>query len=411
MTTRVQEFIGESVARLIASNAFQKWASEQKLLPGDVVIINNSFVFRDVATTKSDRYLGIELLDGGTYSDPFVLHFGQVNADFKRLAAKALNVPERLTLEAAIHAEASCLGELLFVLIGEVLDTDVVDAAIDSDMFDRIEWDPQILEIVQIDGRLLRVRQTHDEDLLWSTLIGQLEGGSNDVPASLRNAFGVALDKLQDQAIAMVRVPNRGETLHAGITDAVITVLRDQRDQYSSALPVSGQAPSNDVLRVAYNFASDATTYIRLIVSVCDLKPLVLWPAIAEHHRLSEAFRELPWTRSRNKVSLKNYHDTIADARNTAFHNLFPFRQTLRVGLTDKALRSAELRIFSEHSKKKENELKFEDKELVDLLLEFTRARQSTVAASFWERNLEVMDETMALFERTNATLKLLREA
>jgi len=47
-------------------------------------------------------------------------------------------------------------------------------------------------------------------------------------------------------------------------------------------------------LAFAYNFASDATGYLNLIVSICDLRPLVLWGTIAEHLTLSEAFRGLP---------------------------------------------------------------------------------------------------------------------
>jgi hypothetical protein len=134
-----------------------------------------------------------------------------------------------------------------------------------------------------------------------------------------------------------------------------------------------------------------------------------MWPAVSHHHRLSEAFKSLPWTRSKKKASLKNYHDTIADARNAAFHNLFPFRKSLIVPLSDEALRSAEVRMFAEHGKRKANELRFRDKELVDVLLEFTRARYRVVSDTFWQRNLEVMDATLALFERTNAVLKLLR--
>jgi hypothetical protein len=252
------------------------------------------------------------------------------------------------------------------------------------------------------------VRQTHDEEQLWHRLL-QIVTPDDDETEPLRDAFGAALDKLQDQAIARVSVPTRGSAPSAGMTDAILDVLRNERAQYAAALIATGGAVSNDVLRIAYNFASDATTYLRLIVSVCDLKPLVMWPAIAVHHRLSEAFKALPWSRSRKKPSLKNYHDTIADARNAAFHNLFPFRKSLIVSLSDEALRSAELRMFAEHGKKKANELRFRDKELVDVLLEFTRARYRVVSDTFWQRNLEVMDATLALFERTNAVLKSLR--
>jgi hypothetical protein len=106
--------------------------------------------------------------------------------------------------------------------------------------------------------------------------------------------------------------------------------------------------------------------------------------------------------------SLGNYQRTIADARNSAFHNLFPFRKSLSVPLPEAALGTPELRIFSEHTKKSENQLTYRDKELVDVLLEFTRARERRVSLSFWEKNLAVMDAAILLFQRTNEFLKAL---
>ena len=164
----------------------------------------------------------------------------------------------------------------------------------------------------------------------------------------------------------------------------------------------------NDILRIAYNFSSDATGFLRLIVSLCDLKPVVLWGTIAEHHALSEAFNELPWSRSKLKPSLGNYQRTIADARNSAFHNLFPFRKSLSVSLPEAALGTPELRIFSEHTRRSENQLTYRDKELVDVLLEFTRARERRVSLTFWRQNLAVMDAAISLFQRTNEFLKML---
>jgi hypothetical protein len=70
------------------------------------------------------------------------------------------------------------------------------------------------------------------------------------------------------------------------------------------------------------------------------------------------------------------------------------------------SLEDAELRIFSEHSRKKENALSYMDKPLVAVLVGFTRAREIRVANRFWEKNIEVMDSTIALFEGTDALLR-----
>jgi hypothetical protein len=404
----IQDLIDDDVRVLTGSTAFTTWWSEQKAGTGDVVLINNSFVFRDVATNKSEKYLALEVQPDRSFGEPFVCQPPSFNSEFKRFAAKSANLQVRIPLADAIQNESSELGELVFILIGEVQDVEIINEPISTDLFDLVEWHPALPDVLTVEGRVIRVRQTHDEEELWNALL-QIVTPDEDAMEPLREAFGTALDKLQDQAIARVSVPTRGSTPSAGMTDAILDVLRNERAQYAAALIATGGAVSTDVLRIAYNFASDATTYLRLIVSVCDLKPLVMWPAIAAHHRLSEAFRLLPWSRSRKKASLKNYHDAISDARNAAFHNLFPFRKSLIVSLSDEALRSAELRMFAEHGKKKANELRFRDKEFVDVLLEFTRARYRVVADTFWQRNLEVMDATLALFERTNTVLKLLR--
>ena len=74
------------------------------------------------------------------------------------------------------------------------------------------------------------------------------------------------------------------------------------------------------------------------------------------------------------------------------------------------SLTDLRLRIFSEHSRKKENDLTYQDKEMVDLLKEFTITREHAVPSGFWPRNLEVMDATIELFQGVSETLKLLAD-
>src|SRR6185436_565755 len=230
----------------------------------------------------------------------------------------------------------------------------------------------------------------------------------------LRDAFGEALDRLQSQAVAELKLPDRNVPKDGGMTNAIVEVLREHRNTYSDALarcdgdPEKDAEAFNEVLRIAYNFATDAITYLRLIIKVCDLKPIILWGTIAEHFELSEAFKQLPWTRAQTKASLDSYIATIGDARNSAFHHLFPFQKTLRISVPAAAFREAELRIFSEHARKRENQLNYQDKELVGVLLEFTRARERKVAPGFWRKNLDVMDCTIRLFGATDNFLRLL---
>jgi hypothetical protein len=409
----VEAAISDSARRLTASSGFTTWRDSESTNAGDVLFVNNSFVFRDVKTNKADAYLALTVNEAGPDAEPSVAAGVRFNSDFKRMAGSSSNLPTRIPIAAAVEVQLTQLGHLVFLLIGEIHDTEIVEADIDHADYSAAVWDPASPDVVRIANRRIIVNRTDDEEAIWSGVEAYYDALGESTPAELRVALGISLDKLQDQAVARVAIPLPGSTPGFGITDAIVAVLREQRDQYALAVErcftggPDASAALNDVLRISYNFASDATGFLRLIVSVCDLKPLVLWGTVAEHYALSLAFHALPWSRSKTKPSLKNYQQAIADARNSAFHNLFPFRKSLRVPLPEAALGAPHLQIFSEHSKKTSNQLTYQDKQLVDVLLEFTRARERSLSLTFWQRNLDVMNATIALFERTSEFVKL----
>ncbi|HAF24867.1 MAG TPA: hypothetical protein DCK93_18505 [Blastocatellia bacterium] len=406
--------IAQSITRLTDQPAFSEWLKTVSVEAEDYVVINNSFVYRNVSTVKSEKYLVLQVdEDKSLRPRPSIATDLRINLDFKHLGHKIPKPPIQ-SLEDAVDNELDNLGQLLFILIGGIEDATVLAESVGHADYDTIYWDPRATEPVQIEGREITVRDTHDEEPLAEAIATYYQAKETELPGGLIEALGIALDQLQDRAVASLLLPSKGSEIGTGMTDSILAVLNEQRSQYADALQQTSieelSGGMNEILRIAYNFASDATTYLSLIVSICDLKPIVLWGTIAEHNALSEAFKGLPWSRSRNKPSLKNYSATISDARNSAFHNLFPFRKSLHLALPESALHDAELRIFSEHGRKKENRLSFQDRELVDLLVEFTRARDRQVPPRFWRQNLVVMDATIELFSATNSFLKRLHE-
>lgn len=398
------EHIQHSASRILSHPTFCKWAEPITWQEGDLLLVNNSFVFRDVDTTKAPLYLAYTADGAGNFTNLRVATPSSFNADFKRIPSKGAESVPAIPLSEAVREQHNKLGKLVYLLVSQIDDSIVQSVPIDAGPFQRVTWDPKLSMPCQIQGTSILVRETFDEDGLWQVVLGHV---AEDVDINdLKQKFGHALDQLQDMAMAHLQLPQPGAALQGGVTSAICEILKQERSAYAEAVAsLPNPAALNEVLRIAYNFAGDATNYIRLIVSICDLKPLILWGAIAEHFDLSERFRQLPWTRRNRKPSLKNYESTIKDARNSAFHNLFPFRKSLSVHLPTGALEDAELRIFSEHSKKKENTLNYIDKPLVDVLVGFTRARETRVADRFWEKNVEVMDSTIALFEATDALL------
>ena len=410
--SKVCNAIRQSVGRLLKHPSFQQWLSGETLEPGDYILVNNSFVFRDVKTKKSEHYLCLVVDNGrNIIPDPKIATGIRLNSDLKRFSVRSRNLPVLTDLDQAVSQEIAKIGQIVFLLIGEIRDVAITEP-VDHPAFDSIEWDPSANQLFLVSGSKIVVSEIHDEEAIWSAIEQHFQSSGQSIPVGLREAIGVTLDKLQDKAVAEVKIPDFGTTPGGGITDAIVKVIKEQRDQYKQVLNqyLSNREASllNEILRISYNFASDATSYIRLIVSICDLKPVVLWGTIAEHYALSEAFRNLPWTRSRNKPSLKNYERSVADARNSAFHHLFPFRKTLKVPLPDTALQGAELRIFSEYTRKKENRLRYPDEDLVDILTDFTRAREQRLSDRFWQQNLQVMDATIELFRKTSDFLKVL---
>lgn len=385
-------------------------SSQDKALafkPKDLLLINNSFVFREkrmIKTTKSEKYVCVHVTSGGNFSrSPRVATGISINSDFKRIPARDTNKLSLVTMKDALKSELDRLGNLVFILIGHIDDTVVNRHAIQNSDYSELVWDPSSKDSVKLTAPTITISDARNESEVWAQIEVEFSRQEADIPEGLPDAFALAIEKLKDEAVANLVLPSLGNMHSPNMTESIVQVLQEQRDEYADALTKSRNEKilSNDVLRIAYNFASDAITFIRLIVSICDLKPVVLWGTMDKHFALAESLRNLPWHRHRNKPALSNYRTTIADARNSAFHNLFPFRKSLDVSLPEDSLQEAKMRIFSEHTKKKQNVLLYQDKELVDLLFEFTRARDRQVSLQFWESNLKVMDATIELCNAT----------
>lgn len=270
MNHRIYDFIRESADRLKNHTKFMEMLDPEKNHPGDIVLINNSFVFRDVKTTKSDKYLSFLINQSPAEPTLNVASGHRFNTDFKKIASNSSNMPDISSLEEAVNSQIEHLGYLVFLLIGEVQDNEVVEATLNNSAFRKVIWDPTISQDATVGEDQIVVKSTEDEEAVWKAVIKQYTATVTEVPDGLRDALGVALDKLQDQAVARVRIPQPGQDAAFGITDAVLEVLREQRGEYSRAVSTLNQngttseSALNDVLRIAYNFASDATGFCAL---------------------------------------------------------------------------------------------------------------------------------------------------
>ncbi len=341
----IRQTIAASVNKISTHPEFLKFIAKEKVDDGNLIVLNNSFVFRDLNTTKADHYLVITFDSKSPLQRQLSIarNLNQ-NVDFRRFHGKQGDIPALESIDVAIESQLDNIGNIVFGLIGCVDDSVIIEHELKQTPFEKVIWNPSQPDLTAIYRNSISIKSPYDEDNIWSELLQLCQQRGIDLPEKFKHDFGVALDKLQENAVANLYFPERGKN-EAGVTDLIIRVLIDQRDDYANAVSLCkgdggvNEKEFNQVLRIAYNFACDATTFLRLIVSVCDLKPIIFWATIGEHYALSEAFKSLPFTRSKAKASLKNYIDTIGDARNGAFHKLFPFQKALKLALPGSAFR------------------------------------------------------------------------
>lgn len=424
MSESIGRVVRGAVDAVLESKSFETWLASEEPAAGDLIALNNSFVYRDtVKTRKHSDYLVLRAA-GTKKLDKTSLGVGSVssfNVDFKIFAGQSKNLPAVRTLGRSVSEQVARLGTLVFVLIGEIDHKTECEVGIRHSSFKAIRLRPMNRKDVVVAGDAVEIRGFTDLESLWRALEqeavvqGLVEVG---LPKDLESPFAEAYERLQAEAYSVVELPTDNiKSIDGSILGHLAATLKRQSREYEGSLRKCGEEGRqnsegmNNVLRIAYNFASDAKAFIELIVSICDLKPVLLWMTMGEHFRLAEAFRSMPWVKSKKKPSLSLYAETVAGARNHAFHDLLPFDRSLQVDVKNVSLKARRLQLFSSYSRKKENLLEYEDQEIVDLLTGFTRAPETSVAFSFWERNLHVMRATQELVEATGRALMALRRA
>lgn len=421
----VQSLIEKGVSAVTKSSAFSGWFSSESPDGEGLIAINNSFVYRDlVETKKNDQYLCISLKDEKVLSDSIsVAKPRSFDPDFKFFKSSSKAMPETEALETALEKELASLAQLVFVLIGEIEDI-TSQVEIDHSYAYLLRFDPKQKETASVssedDGhKLVSVNELIDPEAAWNEIEATVQKEIEDETESFQAAFSVAFGKLQQQTQSRLILPATDSAKsRASFLSRVRTSVTEQRTLYEEALRKTQRAKTNqashlnEVLRIAYNFADDAVKVLTLLVSVCDLKGVVLWCTLRQHFELAEAFRELPWTKIKGKASLKTYQEVINGARNRAFHNLLGFDRSLFSDLTGITIKARSLTLLPAHGRRKTHiPFDYEDRQLVEVLSELTLAPETAVSMEFWKRNADVMAKFEELLDATENALWILNAA
>lgn len=428
--TEVDNLVRAQVEELLKSHEFMEWAQGQKIKPNDWIVFNNSFLYRDksrIKTDKSNLYLAIQA-DSSSALSPTNLYVVQRKvrhtedsrqiSDVRHLPASTNEFLSVEPVALATRKAVDSLGKLVFLLIAEIQDTLVLRETISCGPFTELVLDPQSSEPLKIEGSTLRISRCSEARRLWEDLNRiSVESGQPVRPfgSKERDSFAGAIERLSQAEYARLALPAAHAHSDKTLLEQIAVAIRNETVSYCYSLDKCAGQPSpeadfNNVLRIAYNFATEATTLIVLLMSVCDLKPVVFWCTIHDHWKVHQAFQRLPWASLNvNKPSLSAYEQSVRGARSSAFHHLLPVSKTLIADLHDVPLKARSLRLFRKYGTKKAgNELDYEDRELVEVLTQFTRAEEGAVGPDFWIRNCDIMQNTADLASATARALKTL---
>ena len=396
----VIDAITAKVQQLTESTPFRGWADGERLQTGDLVILNNSFLFREGirSTTKSSLYLGLDVEGSLPGLPPKVVDSQRgINVSFKRVASRTATSYESTPLVVAVESELQALGKIVFALVGTIGERETVSVPLARvGEFEHLRFDPSQSELVIFSDLSLSLRQLDGIDELWRSVEALARSSEVELGVEAAENFDAAFTLLQEESGRPVDIEAVAPAGPSILTE-VLGRVDEQVAAFKASLDTYQQHPDDadslsELLRISYNFADGAKSLLTLVVGLSDLKPILFWLTVLEQSRLAERFGELPFSLvGKAKPSIDRYRAVIAGARNRAFHDLFAFGRPFQVRLTGDAFRMPELRLFREHSRRREPALEYEDRELVDLLEDFTRAQERPVPVGFWEKNYEVM--------------------
>ena len=386
--------ICKAVSSILGSPIFEAWAKREEPQVGDLMIFNNSFLYREslTGTTKSKKYLCVTL---DPSAEPAVLHVdGRINSTFKRIPSRQIEKYRQSELRSSIAEEMAGLGTIVFSLVGRIGEDQPASMDLPTASgFDLLQYEPGQTETAELRDTTILINRLDDIDVVWQAIARKCaEAGTSG--EELAEAFEKAFGDLREAA-----GPINVEDIAAdapSILSEVVSGIHEQVTAYEIALSRHLANPDdlealNEVMRIAYNFADGAKDLIALVTGITDIKPLLSWLTIHAQVELAERFGELPFALvGKTKPSLEKYRSLVAGARNRAFHDLFAFGRPFRVPLRSDAFQAAALHLFREYRRGGPT-LEFKDRQLVELLQGFTRAAERPVPLGFWEQDLAVM--------------------
>lgn len=400
------------IESVVKNKAFTDWLNDESIpATGSwFVAINNSFLFREnIGTTKSEKYIAFDISSDKKYKPKkaYIIEGINFNAHYKALPQKPTY--KITSLEDAIKIELNEIGEVIYTIVGDIQDINEISHTLNNTTFKKITLSPTLTVDFSIVGDEIKIKDYSDREVIWNYIEAHCTANKIDIPSNFAAIVDTAINVLQREAYSNLHLPKKFDTSKEYLLDRISKVLASHQLSYRANIPHidTDSKAMVEVLRISYNFVSDVNKLLKLIVNICDLKPIVHWLTISKHIELDNKFKDLPFGFAKTKPSLINYESVIKNARNKSFHQLFPFNKALRFEVD--ALEKVSVTFFDSYGKKNANQMTYKDQDLFELLRSFTRVNEQIVSKDFWIKNEHVMEAVYSLIVETSASIKLTR--
>ena len=409
----VESFVSEVV------RADEEVARAIEAKGGIHLLVNSSFLYREkslVKTRQSSKRLVVTVSGDGQH--PHVDDVQVVDGmDLKKHYSILADPPgtQVTTLGDSVSAALLSVGDIIFVLMGTMRGIRRVEQPVKAQSVRTLRLDPSLTNEFELVAGACAIKSVLPIEDVLDNVRAELGCGASLQEDDCR-AIAKAYDVLLHEAVTEVVIP-MGREVEANDTvlGRIVAALREQTREYESALKVheerlEDRRALHEVLRIAYNFSTDALQIVFLFMSMCDLKPLLFWSTVDKQWALHRAFASLPWSALGRKEKVEEYRDIISAARNQAFHHVLPFDTTVEVDLSNVDVRAERMRLFAPYGEKQERGVRLKDQDLADVFAQFSRAKQRPVSTAFWRANLRVMEATTDLADSMLATLLLIHQ-
>lgn len=422
MSNHIQVIL-DHINNFIDTPELKDFLIKQKDKSNQIIILNNSFLFREskIKTKKNQKYLAFVPDKIPVEKDNCFIVIGPtLNKNYKSMSINSEKISIKISLEESISQELQELGKIIFILMGEIDENARFSVDIDHLYIKTISYCPKESTNIRINNNEIILKNLEKESENWKNIEDKLKSDLRFIESDisdLKNRIGNAFDKLKRESYINLKIPESFKKDKEYFLELIIKSIEKQYNIYQESInnlnstEIDRKYCLNEILRISYNFVDDVNTLIHLIVSICDLKPIILWETYCLHYDLDESIRLLPWSKQNTKPSLFAYINTIKKSRNKSFHRLIPFSKAFEILLPENSIKGAKLRIFSEFGSKSDtNKLNYEDRELIDVLTEFKRTSEEIVSDEFWEKNCKVIEATIKLLKGVAITIRGLRE-